>query len=136
MVHRVALLMTLGIALSGCGLMEGVDTAERAVASFHEQYNAGSFGEMYDASAEDLRATGARSEFVSTMTSLRAKLGSVRGTARIGFDSRIDANGTFVALEYETEFDNGVGTEEFAWQISDGRARLLNYNVSSKALLR
>ena len=136
MVQRVALLMTLALALTGCGLMEGLDTAERAVATFHEQYNTGSFGEMYDASAEDLRATDRRSEFMSTMTSLRAKLGSVRGTARIGFDSRIDGNGTFVALEYETEFENGMGVEEFAWEISDGRARLLNYNVSSSALLR
>lgn len=136
MFGRVALLMTLALALTGCGLMEGLDLADRAVATFHEQYNAGSFGEMYDASAEDLRATDRQSEFVSTMTSLRAKLGSVRGTARIGFDSRIDANGTFVTLEYETEFENGVGTEEFAWEISDGRARLLNYNVSSRALLR
>lgn len=136
MVQRTALLVTLGMALVGCGLMEGVGTAERAVATFHEQYNAGSFGEMYDASAEDLRATDARNEFVSTMTSLRTKLGSIRGTARIGFDSRIDSSGTFVALEYETDFDNGVGTEEFGWEISDGRARLLSYDVSSKALLR
>ena len=136
MASRVALLMTLALGLAGCGLMEGVETAERAVVTFHEQYNAGSFVEMYDASAEDLRATDQRSEFVSTMTSLRAKLGSVRGTARIGFDSRIDGSGTFVSLEYETEFDNGVGTEEFAWEISDGRARLLNYNVSSRSLLR
>jgi hypothetical protein len=135
-VHRIALLMTIALTLAGCGLMEGVSTAERAVAAFHEQYNAGSFGEMYDASAEDLRAADARTEFVSTMTSLRAKLGSVRGTARVGFDSRIDGNGTFVALEYETEFENGLGTEEFAWEISQGRARLLNYNVISKALLR
>jgi len=135
-VPRSALLLALAFALVGCGLMEGVDTAEAAVATFHKQYNAGSFGEMFDTSAEDLRATAARDEFVRTMASLRSKLGSMRGTARIGFDSRIDSRGTFVALEYETDFDNGVGTEEFTWQISDGQAKLLNYNVSSKALLR
>lgn len=136
MFQRIALLLTLVPALVACGLMEGVDTAERAVATFHERYNAGSFGEIYDASADDLRATDTRNEFLSTMTSLRTKLGSIRGTARIGFESRIDSHGTFVALEYETDFENGVGMEEFAWEISDGRATLLSYNVSSKALLR
>lgn len=119
MVQRTALLVTLGMALVGCGLMEGVGTAERAVATFHEQYNAGSFGEMYDASAEDLRATDARNEFVSTMTSLRTKLGSIRGTARIGFDSRIDSSGTFVALSTRP-------TSTTAWERrnSDGRSRM------------
>jgi hypothetical protein len=135
-VQRTAVLMTLALMLAGCGLMEGVSTAEQAVATFHEHYNAGSFGEVYDASAEDLRATDERSEFMTTMASLRTKLGSIRGTTRLGFDSRIDSRGTFVALEYETDFENGIGTEEFTWEISDGRARLLSYNVSSKALLR
>lgn len=136
MVRRPALLMTIALSLAGCGLMEGVSTAEQAVATFHEQYNAGSFGEMYDASAEDLRATDERSDFTATMASLRTKLGSMRETTRIGFDSRVDSNGTFVALEYATDFENGMGTEEFRWEISDGRARLLSYNVSSKSLLR
>jgi hypothetical protein len=49
---------------------------------------------------------------------------------------RIESDGTFVQLEYETDFDDGAGTEEFTWAISDGQARLLGYNVTSKALLR
>jgi hypothetical protein len=135
-VRRTGLLLTLAFALIGCGLMEGVGTAEEAVATFRERYNAGTFGEIYDTSTEELRVAEARGEFVATMTSLRAKLGSMRGTARVGFDLRIDSRGTFVALEYETDFENDEGTEEFTWQISDGQARLLSYNVTSKALLR
>ena len=133
---RHLLLAACALALAGCGLMEGVDTAEQAAATFHEQYNAGAFDETYDASADDLRATEARSEFITTLAGVRTKLGSMRATRRTGFNARVDSSGTFVELEYETEFENGTGTEEFTWEISNGRARLLSYNVSSRALLR
>lgn len=128
--------VTCALASVSCGLLEGVDTAGKAVITFHEQYNASSFDAIYDTGADDLRATEARNEFTTTLALLRAKLGPVRGSERTAFNSRIDSEGTFVELEYETDFENGAGTEEFTWAISDGHARLLGYNVTSKALLR
>jgi hypothetical protein len=133
---RLLLVVMCVLVLNGCGLTEGIDTAERAAATFHEQYNAGAFDETYDASADDLRATEVRNDFMTTMASVRTKLGSMRATRRTGFNARVDSSGTFVELEYETDFENGTGTEEFTWEISNGRAKLLSYNVSSKALLR
>ena len=132
----IVLLTACAIALAGCGLLDGVAVAEKAVVTFHEQYNASNFDAMYDAGADDLRATEVRSEFITTLASLRAKLGQVRDSQRTAFNSRIDSDGTFVQLEYETDFENGKGTEEFTWAISDGQATLLGYNVTSKALLR
>lgn len=129
-------LVACALASASCGLLEGVETAEKAVITFHEQYNASSFDAMYDMGADGLRATQARNEFTATLALLRAKLGQARGSQRTGFNSRIDSQGTFVELEYETDFENGEGTEEFTWAISDGQARLLGYNVTSKALLR
>jgi len=130
------ILVTCALASASCGLLEGVGTAEKAVSTFHEQYNADNFDAIYDAGADDLRATDGRSEFIATLAALRAKLGQVRDSQRTAFNSRIDSNGTFVELEYETDFENGKGTEEFTWAISDGQARLLGYNVTSKQLLR
>jgi hypothetical protein len=104
---RHLLLAACALALAGCGLMDS-----------------------------DLRANEARSEFITTLAAVRTKLGSMRATRRTGFNARVDSSGTFVELEYETEFENGTGTEEFTWEISNGRARLLSYNVSSRALLR
>lgn len=132
----LVLLAACAFALAGCGLLDGVAAAEEAVITFHERYNASSFDAMYDAGAQDLRATEARSEFITTLTSLRAKLGQVRESRRTAFNSRIDSDGTFIELEYETDFENGKGTEEFTWAISDGQATLLGYNVTSRALLR
>jgi hypothetical protein len=133
---RLLLILVTCALASGCGLLEGVGTAEKAVITFHEQFNAGGFEVIYDAGADDLRAAEARSEFIATLTALRAKLGQVRDSQRTGFNSRVGSDGTFVELEYETNFDNGEGTEEFTWAISDGQARLLGYNVTSRALLR
>jgi hypothetical protein len=133
---RHLLLVTCFLTLASCGLTEGVETAEQAAVTFHEQYDAGAFGETYDASADDLRAAEIRTEFMTTLASVRTKLGSIRTTRRTGFNARVDSSGTFVELEYETEFENGVGTEEFTWEIANGRTKLLSYNVSSKALLR
>ena len=133
---RLVFLAACALAFVGCGMAEGVDAAENAVVVFHEQYNAGSFGEMYDAGGDDLRATGTRSDFMTTMASFRTKLGSIGETKRTGFNARVGSDGTFVELEYVTEFENGTGTEEFTWEISGGRARLLGYSVDSRAFLR
>jgi hypothetical protein len=103
---------------------------------FREQYDAGIFGDMYDAGSDDLRATATRDVFMTTMASLRTRLGSMRETKRTGFNARVGSDGTFVVLEYVTEFENGTATEGFTWEISEGRARLLGYNVDAKALLR
>ena len=133
---RLLLLAACALSLVGCGMAEGVDAAGDAVVVFHEQFNAGSFGEMYDAGGDDLRATATRNDFMTTMASFRTKLGSIGETRRTGFNARVGTDGTFVQLEYVTEFENGTGTEEFTWEISEGRARRLGYSVDSKAFLR
>lgn len=134
--RRLLLIVACVLPLAGCGLFEGVDTAVKAAVTFHEQYNAGKFGEIYDGSSDDLHATAARDEFMKTLASIREKLGLIRATERTGFNARADSQGTFVELEYETDFENGAGTEGFTWVIADGRAKLRSYNVSSNALLR
>ena len=133
---RLLLLTAWALALVGCGIAESVGAAEKAVVVFHEQYNAGSFGEMYDAGSDDLRATETRDDFMTTMASLRTKLGSMGESRRTGFNARVGSDGTFVEVEHVTEFENGTGTEEFTWEISGGRARLLGYSVDARALLR
>jgi hypothetical protein len=133
---RLLLLAACALALVGCGIAESIGAAEKAVVVFHEQYNAGSFGEMYDAGGDDLRATATRNDFMTTMASLRTKLGSMRESKRTAFNARVGSDGTFVELEHVTEFENGTGTEEFTWEISGSRARLLGYSVDSKAFLR
>jgi len=133
---RLLLLAACALAFVGCALTDGVAVAENAVVVFHDQYAAGIFGEMYDAGSDDLRATATRDDFMTTMASLRTKLGSMRETKRTGFNARVGSDGTFVVLEYVTEFENGTATEEFTWEISGGRAKLLGYSVDAKAVLR
>ena len=93
--------------------------------TFHEQHNAGKFGEIYDGRSDDLRATAARDELLRTIKTIREKLGLIRATERTGFNARADSQGTFVELEYE--FENGAGTEGFTWEIADGRAKPRSY---------
>jgi hypothetical protein len=133
---RLLLLAACALALVGCALTDSVAVAEGAIVAFREQYEAGIFGEMYDAGGDDLRAAETRDDFMTTMASLRTKLGSMHETKRAGFNARVGSDGTFVVLEYLTEFENGTATEEFTWEISGGRARLLGYSVDAKALLR
>ena len=135
MAPRAALLVLWILAAAACGLTEGVGIAEKAVATFHERYDAGSFGAIFDDSTDDLRRNGSRSEFLDAMASVRTKLGSVRDTTRTAFDARIGGDGTFVTLEYETEYEHGTAVEEFVWAISDGRAALHRYDLSSRSLL-
>lgn len=58
----------------------------------------------------------------------------MRATTRTAFDARTGGDGTFVTLEYETDYEHGTAVEEFVWSISDGRAVLHRYDLNSRSL--
>ncbi len=76
-------LTACALALASCGLLDGVAAAEKAVFTFHEQYNASAFDAMYAAGADDLRATEARANTRPTLRTERERRNS-HGRSQMG----------------------------------------------------
>ena len=134
MTIRALLLIASCIALVGCDLRENVQLSEQAVAVLHAKYTAALLGDMYDDVAADIRSEQTRAEFTKAVGAIRDQLGPVRATRRLGIVTKTGSAGAFVQIEYQTEFANGVATEEFVWEIADGHALLKSYQVTTKTL--
>ena len=134
MTIRALLLAATCIALVGCDLHKNVELSEHAVSVFHVKYTAALLGEMYDDVAADLRSEQTRADFAKAIGGIRDKLGPVRATRRIGFQTTTGSGGALVEIEYETEFERGVATEEFRWEITNGHALLKSYQVTTQTL--
>jgi len=132
----VFLLIVSAVAFPSCSMVKGQSAAEKAVARVHAQYDAGQFHEIYVQAAEELRKAATESEFTNLMTAIQQKLGKVRSTRKSGFKVNTNLSDTYVTITYETEFEQGNGTEQFTWRISGDHAALLHYDIGSSALLR
>jgi len=122
------------MATAGCSTGEELAAAERQVQLFHQQFNAGRFAGIYDASAPALKKTGSGRDFVRFMEGVRNKLGPVQSTERQGFNVNFGTGGTEVTLSFQTRFAAGPGVEEFVYSGSGAAKRLVGYHVNSDLL--
>ena len=129
---RSFLIAAACLVLIGCELHENVVLSEQAVSVFHVKYTAALLGEMYDQVSVDIRRERTRAEFSTALSAIRERLGPVRTSTPIGFETTTGSLGAFVQIRYQTEFEYGAGTEEFVWEITDGRALLKSYTVTTQ----
>src|SRR4030095_13989612 len=73
--QRSLLGIFVALALTGCSAGNDTKAAESAVAAFHRDMDAGKFAQIYDASAEDMKSSLSRDDFVKLLTALHEKLG-------------------------------------------------------------
>ena len=115
----LTLIASLLVAVSSCSLTKGKEIGERAVVQFHNQFNAGQYHEIYVQSDEGFRKAA------------RRKLGTVKNSSQTGWHVNATPTGTMVTLNYDVEFSEGKGTEQFVFKLSGDKALVFNYNVNS-----
>jgi len=128
-----AILFLAGLA--ACSSGEHLETAEQAVAEFHELMSARQFAQVYAGASEELRSGASEANMVRLLDALHSKLGSVKLAEKSGWNVNFHGSGTFVTLGFKTQFEKGAGVEQFIFRMSEGKARLVSYNVNSPALL-
>jgi hypothetical protein len=136
-VRTVLLAATLVISLlTSCGLVEGKDTAEKAVVLFHEQFNAESYNDMYTAADADFRRATTLADLTQLFQAVHRKLGLFT-TAEQTNSNVFASTGapTTVTLVYTSQFADGKATEQFKFSISGSKAFLLAYNINSPTLI-
>ena len=133
---RLALFIVLLMlpACCSCSLRADLAIAEAAVAHFHDQFNAGQFQDIYLHSGAQLKNSAPQIEFINFLSGVQRKLGVVKQTRMINFTVRNKSIGTFAWLVYRTEFAEGKGRENFAFEIKGDQAILIGYHIKSPLL--
>lgn len=120
---------------ASCSLTKGREQAERAVEQFHKQFNAGQYQEIYQQSDAKFKEAVTETEFVQLLEAIRRKLGTVENSTQIGWRVNATTMGTVAMVDYDVQFSEGKGTEQFSFLISGEQANLLRYNVDSPLLI-
>jgi len=119
------------VLLTSCG-RKSKEIGERAVARFHDQFNAGQYHDIY-AQAEEgpfHRGSG-EADTLAWLDTVHRKLGTVKTANETEWHVR---HGTEVNLIYDTQFTEGNAREYFVFYVSGDNARLSNYNIESPLL--
>ena len=135
--RRTKLILSIALGMLGCSLVScstttNRDIAEKAVESFHAQYNSQLFESIQLTAAPEFKGGGAAGkaylekvfETVGKVTSSQQGVGSVQNMA----------GEAQVNLMYMTEFANTSASETFVFRVKDKRARLVFYEVGLKDL--
>lgn len=102
---------------------------DRAVARFHERYNAGQMNEIYDLSSNGFKASHTKDDFTLKLSFMRAKVGEVQSTKRLvgGDDLTWKPTDMHPIAVYNTTGAKGDFSEHFVWDISGDEALLDDY---------
>ena len=133
---KVVFIILLGLVLVGCGdTIHGKALAEPKVEVFHEQLNGKRFDEIYNTAGEDFRKAASKEKVLELFAAINRKLGAAKISKTVNWNVRTFNSKTTISLVEETDFEQGRGTETFAFLIVDGRAELVGYNINSTDML-
>jgi hypothetical protein len=116
-------------------LNKGKPSAERAVTKFHQQLDAEQYHDIYAAAPQGFRDGGPEDRCARFLQVVHHKLGEVRESNQTGFFFNINTEGTWIKLNYRTEFRNGMADEQFIWKVSGDQALLYRYDINSTELV-
>lgn len=120
--------------VAACSIADDTTLAEGQVTLFHESLNSQQFETLYENGAKELKAAATKAEFVSLLSAVHRKLGTVSASNKVSWNVNYHTSGSFVTLGYETTFENGKGTEQFVYKLSDDKAVLVGYHITSNEL--
>lgn len=113
-------------------------TAQEAINTFTEDFNAGRLDKIYNEAAAEWRARVTLDESNQTFRTLKERLGAIKERTYTGGRQQQTPQGNLPAnslvIRYNTRFDRAEGIESFTLIERDGRHQLMGYSVSSNLL--
>jgi len=98
---------------------------------FHQQFSESRFSEIYAAATPGFRTSHTEAGILTSLSVARTRLGSLRTVRRTGWVIDRGEGGEIARLNFESDFENGTATERFTYLVANGRAQLLDYQISS-----
>jgi hypothetical protein len=134
--YSLGVITAILILLAGCGSTNNVRLAEQGTGQFHSQLDSEQYRAAYAQADENLHKAATETDFVNLLQGVHQKLGRVQRSQRRNYQINWStAQGTVVTLIYDTAFDGGNSTEQFAWRIRDNQPALIGYHINSNALI-
>ena len=136
MATRLGAAMSMAVVLTtGCGTTELRQKAEATVIEFHQRLNEARFVEIYSNATAAFQASGPQADFEAILGGVRRKLGTFKNAQLRQWRVTKATNGTFVELQYESQFDEDIALEAFTFLILNDEAVLQGYNINSITLV-
>ncbi len=126
------IILILFIISTGCHYSEGLKSADKAVAKFHEQFNKKEFEEIYDKSSIEFKGVFNKEKVIKDLENIRENLGKVESTVRRGWAVEKNSIRLETTANFETKFERGSGKERFVFSIIDDKVELMNYEFDSE----
>ncbi|MCJ2181367.1 DUF4019 domain-containing protein [Novosphingobium sp. 1949] len=122
--------------LGGCGIKESFEKADVAIGQFHRELDAGAIGRIWTTADPDLRQATSQADFEKLLGAVHAKLGKVRTTKQVGWNTNATTGGTFLTATMQTTFEKGTGVEQFVYRKGkDDALTLVGYNIQSRDMM-
>jgi hypothetical protein len=122
--------------LGGCNVTESIKEASVEVDKFHRALDAGNSQGIWASAGADLHQATPRAQFVAVLDAVHRKLGKVKSTKQVGWNSNATTSGSFVTLTNETVFERGTGTEQFVYRKGDAdKLSLAGYHIQSNDMM-
>ena len=131
---RAIITLILTAFLCSCDLSKVKTTAEKAVDTFHQEYNDKKDAEIYSSAAPEFRSATNEADYNVFIQTVRSQMGAYKSGTLVRYVSLTNARGTSIILNYKSEFDHAEGTEVFTFVIVDGAAKMQRYDVNSSLL--
>ena len=129
------LVLVLALTVVSCSIGKHKENADRAVTKFHQHLNAEEYAEIYKESDPLFKQAVSEADGTALFGAVHAKLGSVKYAKAEGWNVNATTTGTFVNLQYDVDFSEGKGTEQFTYKVSGNEALLVHYNINSPLLI-
>jgi hypothetical protein len=130
----------LGIAVVVGSLWGGAcgksrEAAATATQEFRQRAAAGHWVSIYKGAAPEFQKSITEADFAKMMTGVSGKLGTWQSSKTPIWNVTAGTGGRTVTLKYESQFEKGIGFEDFLWRIQDGRGILLGYHINSPVFM-
>lgn len=132
---RAILALAGAILLAACNPVAQMNNADALIDRFHEQYGAGDYDAIYQASAPDFRRAVDQEEWGDFIRMVSGRLGAVEESSQTSVNVNSNNGLTTTTIIRSTSFEQGMGTETFVFQGSGEGMSLLNYEVVSDELV-
>ena len=120
----------------GCSsLANAKPAAERAIAEFHGEYNAGDFTKIYNDSADEFKNATTQDQLNELLSAISRKLGHETSSTNTSWRTGNFNLVTTVEMQQDTKFEHGSATETFTYKMDGERAVLVGFNINSNDLI-
>lgn len=122
--------------LCGCGVKESFSQAAVEVDQFHRALDAEQYAAIWKTTGSDMRAATTQDQLTKVLAAVHRKLGRVKDSKQVGWNTNATTGGTFLTLAMQTTFEKGAGTEQFVYRkIDEKNLQLAGYNIQSQDMM-